>query len=279
MNNFSIPLGESVNKLFDQIIPVITPVSNAISDFLEIILKGFESLLLILPPIVMILVLGIMVWFLVEKKLSIFMTLSLIFLYGLQLWPQTMGTLALVLAGTLVSLLLGVPLGIMSSQNDNFEKVMRPILDLMQTMPSFVYLIPSVIFFGLGKVAALVAILIFSIPPAIRLTNLGIRQVPEDMVEAAKSFGATRFQILTGVQLPLALPTIMTGVNQCIMMALSMSVIAAMIGAGGLGRDVLKAMQTIDIGLGMEGGLGIVLVAIILDRITESLSKRYHNAP
>lgn len=279
MNNFSIPLGESVNKLFDQIIPVITPVSNAISDFLEIILKGFESLLLILPPIVMILVLGIMVWFLVEKKLSIFMTLSLIFLYGLQLWPQTMGTLALVLAGTLVSLLLGVPLGIMSSQNDNFEKVMRPILDLMQTMPSFVYLIPSVIFFGLGKVAALVAILIFSIPPAIRLTNLGIRQVPEDMVEAAKSFGATRFQILTGVQLPLALPTIMTGVNQCIMMALSMSVIAAMIGAGGLGRDVLKAMQTIDIGLGVEGGLGIVLVAIILDRITESLSKRYHNAP
>lgn len=279
MNNFSIPLGEFVNKLFDQIIPVITPVSNAVSDFLEIILKGFESLLLILPPLVMILVLGIMVWFFVEKKLSILVTLSLIFLYGLQLWPQTMGTLALVLAGTFVSLLLGVPLGIMASQNDNFEKVMRPILDLMQTMPSFVYLIPAVIFFGLGKVAALVAILIFSIPPAIRLTNLGIRQVPEDMVEAAKSFGATRFQILTGVQLPLALPTIMTGVNQCIMMALSMSVIAAMIGAGGLGRDVLKAMQTVDIGLGVEGGLGIVLVAIILDRITESLSKRYHNAP
>lgn len=143
----------------------------------------------------------------------------------------------------------------------------------MQTMPSFVYLIPAVIFFGLGKVAALAAILIFAIPPAIRLTNLGIRQVPTEMIEAANAFGSTRMQILKDVQLPLAMPTIMT-VNQCIMMSLSMSVIAAMIGAGGLGREVLKAMQTVDIGLGLEGGLGIVVVAIIMDRISQKVAKR-----
>jgi glycine betaine/proline transport system permease protein len=144
----------------------------------------------------------------------------------------------------------------------------------MQTLPSFVYLIPAVIFFGLGQVAAVAATLIFAIPPAARLTNLGIRQVPEDMVEAAKAFGATRSQILTGVQLPLAMPTLMTGVNQCIMLSLSMSVIAAMIGAGGLGGEVLKAMQTINIGLGVEGGIGIVIIAILLDRITENISNK-----
>jgi glycine betaine/proline transport system permease protein len=185
-----------------------------------------------------------------------------------------MSSVGLVIAGTFLSLLFGIPIGILASQNDTAEKIVSPILDLMQTMPSFVYLIPAVIFFGLGKVAALAAILIFAIPPAIRLTNLGIRQVPTEMIEAANAFGSTRMQILKDVQLPLAMPTIMTGVNQCIMMSLSMSVIAAMIGAGGLGREVLKAMQTVDIGLGLEGGLGIVVVAIIMDRISQKVAKR-----
>ena len=187
-----------------------------------------------------------------------------------------MSTLALVITGTFISLAVGVPIGIASALSNKLEKILRPILDLMQTLPSFVYLIPAVMFFGLGNVSALVAILIFSMPPAIRLTNLGIRQVPADKIEAAQAFGATRLQTLIGVQLPLALKTIMAGVNQCIMMALSMSVIAAMIGSGGLGSVVLKAMQTVDIGMGIEGGLGIVALAILIDRVTEQLSKQSH---
>lgn len=274
MTNYRIPLGDITNYIFDYLIPAISPFTNAVSSGFETFLKWSESVLLLIPPLAMIGVLGIAVWFLVDKKLSVFIVLSLLFLLGLDLWPQTISTVALVIAGTLLSLVIGIPIGILASQNDTVEKVVKPILDLMQTMPSFVYLIPAVIFFGLGKVAALAAILIFAIPPAIRLTNLGIRNVPEDMIEAAKAFGSTRMQILQGVQLPLAMPTIMTGVNQCIMMSLSMSVIAAMIGAGGLGRDVLTAMQTVDIGLGMEAGMGIVIVAIIMDRISQKVAKK-----
>lgn len=279
MMEFRIPLGDITNIIFDKLIVVIVPFTNALSNNLEVILKGLEKFLLMWPPLVMVFVLALLVWFFVDKKLSIFIAISLIFLYGLNLWPQIMSTVGLVLAGTFFSLLLGIPLGILASQNDTTEKIFNPILDFMQTMPSFVYLIPAVVFFGLGKVAALVAILIFAVPPPIRLTNLGIRQVPEEMVEAARAFGSTRIQILKGVQLPLAMSTIMTGVNQCIMMSLSMSVIAAMIGAGGVGREVLNAMQTVDIGLGVEGGLAIVVVAIIMDRITQGLAKRSQKAP
>jgi glycine betaine/proline transport system permease protein len=275
MPEFTIPLGEIINNIFDQLIPVITPFFKSVSNGLEVILNGFEQFLLLFPPLILAVAAAILVWLFVNKKLGIFTAVAAVFIYGLGLWEQTIGTLAIVLSGTLISLVVGIPLGILASQSDSCETILRPILDFMQTLPSFVYLIPAVIFFGLGKVSAVVATLIFAMPPAIRLTNLGIRQVPADMVEAAKSFGSTRFQILKYVQLPLALPTIMAGVNQCIMMALSMSVIAAMIGAGGLGRDVLKAMQTVDIGLGVEGGLGIVLLAILLDRITENVTKKH----
>ncbi|SNS11100.1 glycine betaine/proline transport system permease protein [Anaerovirgula multivorans] len=277
MNNFSIPLSEVVNKAFDEIVPSITPITNTISRNLATIIDKFEGYLLILPPWIMIIVVGALVGFFLNKKLGIFTIASLTFLLGLELWSQTMSTLSLVLTGTIISLLIGIPLGILSSQSDVTERVLRPILDFMQTLPSFVYLIPAVMFFGLGKVSSLVAVLIFSMPPAVRLTNLGIRQVPKDMVEAARAFGSTRLQILLGVQLPLALSTIMAGVNQCIMMALSMSVIAAMIGGGGLGRDILRAMQTVDIGLGVESGIAIVLLAILLDRITENIAKSKNN--
>lgn len=277
MNNFSIPLSEVVNKAFDEIVPSITPITNTISRNLATIIDKFEGYLLILPPWIMIIVVGALVGFFLNKKLGIFTIASLTFLLGLELWSQTMSTLSLVLTGTIISLLIGIPLGILSSQSDVTERVLRPILDFMQTLPSFVYLIPAVMFFGLGKVSSLVAVLIFSMPPAVRLTNLGIRQVPKDMVEAARAFGSTRLQILLGVQLPLALSTIMAGVNQCIMMALSMSVIAAMIGGGGLGRDILRAMQTVDIGLGVESGIAIVLLAILLDRITENIAKSKQN--
>lgn len=272
MPDFEIPLEEAVNNGFDSIRPVIEPVTDSISEVLAAILIGAEDFLLLFPPWLVIIVFSLIVFFLVSKKIGIFSLLSFFFLYGLEMWPQTVETLAIVVAATIIALLIAIPTGILASQNDVFEKILRPILDFMQTLPSFVYLIPAVIFFGLGQVSAVAATLIFAIPPAIRLTNLGIRQVPEDMVEAAKSFGSTRFQILTGVQLPLAMPTIMAGVNQCIMLGLSMSVIAAMIGAGGLGGEVLKAMQTINIGLGVEGGLGIVVIAILLDRMTETIS-------
>ncbi len=274
MIEFRIPLGDVTNDIFDRLITVIAPVTNALSSSLETFLRWNETFLLMWPPLLLIVVLGLVVWFFVDKKLSIFIVLSLIFMFGLNLWDETMSTVGLVIAGTLLSLLLGIPLGILASQYDTAEKAITPILDFMQTLPSFVYLIPAVIFFGLGKVAALAAILVFALPPAVRLTNLGIRQVPTEMIEAASAFGSTRMQVLKEVQLPLAMPAIMTGVNQCIMMSLSMSVIAAMIGAGGLGREVLRAMQTVDIGLGMEGGLGIVVVAIILDRISQKIAKR-----
>ncbi|MGI6647797.1 MAG: ABC transporter permease [Bacillota bacterium] len=272
MPEFTIPLGDKINELFDHLIPVLTPVTKTISNMLSLILNGFQDFLLLGPSWLVIILIGALVWFLAGKRLAIFGVLSLLLMLGFNLWSQAMATLSLVIVGTLIALVLGIPLGIWASQNNVVEKTIRPILDFMQTLPSFVYLIPAVVFFGLGKVAAVVATLIFAMPPAIRLTNLGIRQVPGDMIEASKAFGATRTQILLGVQLPIALPTIMAGVNQCIMMSLSMAVIAAMIGAGGLGGEVLKAMQTVNIGQGTEAGIGIVVIAILLDRITEKVT-------
>lgn len=192
----------------------------------------------------------------------------------LGLWSQTMSTLALVIAATFVSLVLGVPLGIWSARNDRVELVVRSVLDFMQTMPAFVYLIPAAILFGLGKVPAIIATVIFAMPPAVRLTNLGVRQVKVELVEAGLAFGCTKWQLLAKVQLPNAMPSIMAGVNQTIMMSLSMVVIASMIGAGGLGDYVLRGIQRLDVGVGFEGGLGVVLLAIILDRITESFGKK-----
>lgn len=272
-----IPLGEGINFIFDKLIPAISPLFKSVSTSLEVIMNGFVKGLLYFHPLLLAAIITVLVWLFVNKKLGLFTAVTTVILYGLGLWPATIGTLSIIITGTLISLGLGIPLGIFASQSDRFEKILRPLLDFMQTLPSFVYLIPAVIFFGLGKVSAVVATLIFAMPPAIRLTNLGIRQVSADVIEAARAFGSTRFQILKDVQLPLAMPTIMAGVNQCIMMALSMSVIAAMIGAGGLGRDVLRAMQTVDIGLGVEGGLGIVLLAILLDRITENITKKRRN--
>ncbi|WZL73298.1 ABC transporter permease subunit [Clostridiaceae bacterium 35-E11] len=275
----TIPLAEKINDFFDANISNISTYTRGISEGLDWFIEGLENWLVFIHPLIFILAIGLMTGLVLkEKKLGIVFAVLLFLIHGLGLWEDAMGTLALVITGTIIALVVGIPLGIAASLNDWTEKILRPILDFMQTLPSFVYLIPAVIFFGLGKVAALVAILIFSMPPAIRLTNLGIRQVPEDKIEASRAFGATKIQILVGVQLPLALKTIMAGVNQCIMMALSMSVIAAMIGAGGLGRGVLKAMQSVNIGMGIEGGLGIVLLAIVLDRATEKMAKNNQNA-
>ncbi len=200
--------------------------------------------------------------------------LMLLIIGSFGLWDLLMYTVSIVVTSVIISVILGIPIGIYMAYSKRFETFMKPLLDAMQTMPSFVYLIPAMILFGLGKVPAIFATLIYAIPPVIRLTNLAIRNVSSEMVEAAEAFGSSRWQLLTKVQLPQAMPTIMTGVNQTTMMALAMVVIASMIGAEGLGMEVLTAINRIDIAMGFEAGISIVFLAIIIDRITLAISER-----
>ncbi|KQC06204.1 MAG: glycine/betaine ABC transporter [Methanolinea sp. SDB] len=248
---------------------------DGISAILGFLVDGFQDLLLVAPPLVTILVFGVIVFLVTRRdwKLAVLSVAGLLLIWNLELWKLSMETLALVVTATIIALLIGLPVGILASMNDHLDSIVKPVLDFMQTMPSFVYLIPAVIFFGLGNVPGIVATVIFAMPPAIRLTNLGIRQIPKELNEVADSFGATTMQKLIKVQLPVAMPTIMAGVNQCIMLALSMTVIAAMIGALGLGYQVLVGIQRVDIGTGFEAGLAIVIIAIILDRITQNLTR------
>lgn len=273
MFDFYIPLDDWINAGFEKISDTLSPFLRSASQYLEFMIDKFEDALLWPPEIVVMLIIALLVGFISNYRLGLFSFVGLLVTYGIDVWEPTMSTIALALSGTAVSLIVGIPLGILASQSQVLERILRPILDFMQTLPSFVYLIPAVMFFGMGKVAALVATMIFAMPPAVRLTTLGIREVSGEMVEAARAFGSGRWQTLKDVQLPLALPTIMAGVNQCIMMALAMTVIASMIGAGGLGLVVLQSMQSLDIGMGAVGGLSIVILAIILDRLTENVSK------
>jgi glycine betaine/proline transport system permease protein len=207
-------------------------------------------------------------------KFALFCLACCLVIYGTDFWPQTMVTLALIIAATAISLVLGLPLGIWSAKSDRMAAVIRPTLDFMQTMPAFVYLIPAAMLFGLGRVPGVLATVIFAMPPVVRLTSLGIRQVNKEQVEAGVTFGCTPLQVLLKVQIPGAMPSIMAGINQTIMMALSMVIIASMVGAGGLGNDVLASIQRLDIGLGFESGLAVVLLAIMLDRITETFGQQ-----
>ncbi len=205
-------------------------------------------------------------------KMTIGSFIGLIFCWNLGMWELTVSTIVLILIATLISILIGIPLGILAALYKKFYRIIIPILDVMQTMPAFVYLIPVIPLFRIGKLSAVLATVIFAIPPAIRLTCLGIKQLPEELIEAANAFGSTKKQKLIKVQLPLAVPTIMAGVNQTIMLSLSMVVIASMIGAGGLGKQVLWAVQNLKVGAGFEAGLGVVIIAIILDRVTQRIA-------
>jgi len=243
---------------------------DTFSAALDAVVKLLQDGLAAIPFVVMLVAfMALALW---RKGIffAAFVGLAIMTIHFMGLWDQTVSTLALVIAATFFSLIIGIPLGIWGARNKRAEVGLRSLLDFMQTMPAFVYLIPAVILFGLGRVPAVIATIVFSMPPVVRLTTLGIKQVREELIEAGRSFGSTDSQLLWKIQLPNALPSIMAGINQTIMMALSMVVVASMIGAGGLGEYVLSGIQRLDIGIGFEGGLGVVLLAIILDRLTES---------
>ena len=266
-----IPVGEFFEFLINWLTNNLGGFFDVITVTVKTFLTGIENLLLFPHPAIMILLLATLAWYVSGKGVGIFTILGLVLVEGMNMWDGTMETLALIITAVFIALLIGVPLGIWASKSKTVENVIRPILDFMQTMPAFVYLIPAVLFFGLGEVPGIIATLIFAMPPAVRLTNLGIRQVPEEIREAALAFGSDSKQMLFKVELPVAMPTILAGVNQTIMLALSMVVIAALIGAGGLGQPVVEGLQRLDIGLGFEGGLAIVILAVFLDRVTQSL--------
>ena len=268
-----IPLSKWIDVAIDWITIKGEVVFDAIGTFLLMPMLYLERFLLWLPWFVIIILIMVVAWRIKGWKMTLGVGVALVFIGALGLWEESMETLAIVIAATLLAIIFGVPTGIAMAQNERVKNIIHPILDLMQTMPSFVYLIPALMFFGLGKVPALISTFIYAVPPVIRLTDLGIRQVAEDVVEAAKAFGATSRQLLTKVQIPLATPTIMAGVNQTIMMALSMVVVASMIGAGGLGSEVLNGIARLEVGRGFNGGISIVILAVIIDRLTQSLAK------
>ena len=247
-------------------------------DVLKGVIEGFVGMLefvLTAPPeLLMVAILTAIAFFLAGWRVALFTGLGLLLIISLGLWDDAMLTLALILAATTISLAIGIPIGIIAAKSSGLDTVIRPILDLMQTMPAFVYLVPFVILLGLGTGPALIATVIFAMPPAVRLTMLGIQQVPKETVEAAQAFGATPWQTLLKVELPLSLRSIMAGVNQVIMLSLSMVVIAGLVGAGGLGEPVVSGLQQLNIGLSFIGGIGIVILAIILDRVTRRIGGR-----
>ncbi len=267
---YRIPLAEGIEAALNFLSDNFAPLTKALSRVMEASFDGLVDMLNFPPPWVVILIFVGLAWALSKNwRIAVFTLIGFALIWNLELWSPTVTTIGLVIIATLVAVAMGIPLGILSAMYEGVYRVIMPILDFMQTMPAFVYLIPAIPFFGLGPVSAIFSTVIFAMPPAIRLTCLGIRQVPSDLIEAADSFGSNRMQKLVKVQLPLATPTIMAGVNQTIMLSLSMVVIAAMIGAKGLGGEVWKAIQRFQPGAGFEAGLGVVIVAITLDRITQ----------
>ena len=265
-----LPLGKWVNAGVKSLLDNGATLFDSIGVVVEGFAEAIEQGMLAIPFWLVILVATVVGFRRLGLGFGVFVALSLMLIVVTGFWPQTMVTLALTLSATIISLIFGIPLGIWCARNNHVNSSVRPILDFMQTMPAFVYLIPAAMLFGLGRVPGTIATVIFAMPPVVRLTSLGIRQVSSEQVEAGNAFGCTATQLRFTVQLPIALPTIMAGVNQTIMMALSMVIIASMVGAGGLGNDVLASIQRLDIGLGFESGLAVVLLAIILDRLTES---------
>ena len=263
-----IPVGKWARILVDYLTDNFYNQFRLFSEGLDWLIQGVVYLLNAVPPLVFIA--GVMVfsfWLHRKIRLAVGIGLSLLLILNLGYWEQTLETIALVVYATLISCIIGIPLGIAAAHRSWLYTVLRPILDLMQTIPTFVYLIPTLMLFGLGMVPGLISTVIFAIPAPIRLTYLGVSQVPQHLIDAGKAFGASRMQLLFKVELPHAMPNIMAGLNQCIMLSLSMVVIAALVGADGLGKPVVRALNSVNIAQGIEAGLAIVIVAIVLDRL------------
>lgn len=272
-HNTLIPLDTWVTHGIDWVVTNFRPVFQGIRVPVDYILSGFQQLLLGMPAPVAIIAFALIAWQMSNLGMGIATLVSLVAIGAIGAWSQAMVTLALVLTALLFCTIIGLPLGIWLARSERAARFIRPLLDAMQTTPAFVYLVPIVMLFGIGNVPGVVVTIIFALPPIVRLTILGIKQVPEDLIEAARSFGASPRQMLFKVQLPLATPTIMAGVNQTLMLALSMVVIASMIAVGGLGQMVLRGIGRLDMGLATVGGVGIVILAIILDRLTQSIGR------
>ncbi|HWL26967.1 MAG TPA: proline/glycine betaine ABC transporter permease [Ureibacillus sp.] len=274
----TIPIAKSVEWFMDLLTDNLAPFFDAIQKGGKLAMESITDLLILIPPVLFILIVGLIAFFTSKRKfgLAIFSILGLFLIYNQGLWEELMNTITLVIFASVIAIIIGVPLGILMSKNSVAEAIIKPVLDFMQTMPGFVYLIPAVAFFGIGVVPGVFASVIFALPPTVRFTNLGIKQVPKELVEASESYGSTGWQKLYKVELPLAKSTIMAGINQTVLLSLSMVVIASMIGAPGLGRDVLSALQRAQVGNGFVAGISLVILAIIFDRLTQSINKKSH---
>lgn len=276
MNPFecaTIPMQSWVKDGLGWMVDNYRPLFQAMKWPVDQVLKNFEWLLSVAPPLPMLILFALIAWQMAGPRMMGVVLGTLGFLGFLGVWEETMITLSVVLTALTLCLVIGIPLGILAARSDRFYAIIRPILDGMQTIPAFVYLVPIVMLFGIGNVPGVIVTVIFALPPVVRLTNLGIRQVPGEVVEAMLAFGASRRQLLWKAQFPLAMPSVMAGVNQTLMMSLSMVVIASMISVGGLGQMVLRGIGRLDMGIATVGGLGIVILAIVLDRLTQTMAE------
>ncbi|AXY24637.1 glycine/betaine ABC transporter [Suicoccus acidiformans] len=276
----TLPVSQWISQIIQWLTTHLSGFFEALQTGGQSLMDAMTDLLLFLPPLVIIVLAMVLAFYLSGKRygLAVFTGLGLCYIQNQGLWEDLMYTLTLVILASVISIIIGVPLGIWMAKRDRANQILQPILDFMQTMPAFVYLIPAVAFFGIGMVPGVFASVIFALPPTVRFTNLGLRQVPEEMIEAAEAFGSTSWQKLFKVELPLAKGTLMAGVNQTIMLALSMVVIASMIGAPGLGSNVLTALQRADVGSGFVSGLALVVLAIILDRFMQAGTKQQNQS-
>ncbi|KQP18318.1 glycine betaine/L-proline ABC transporter permease ProW [Pseudorhodoferax sp. Leaf267] len=269
----SLPVESWINQGLAWTVEHFRPFFQTVRAPIDTTLASVEALLLSVPTLAMVALLGLIAWQCAGRAIALGGVVSLLLIAMLGIWPEAMTTLSLVLTSLVFCLVIGLPLGILLAASDRANRIMRPLLDAMQTTPAFVYLVPVVMLFGIGNVPGVIVTIVFALPPLVRLTTLGIRQVRPDLIEAARSYGASPWQLLTKVQLPLAMPSIMAGINQALMLSLSMVVIASMIAVGGLGQMVLRGIGRLDMGLATVGGLGIVLLAITLDRITQAMGQ------
>ncbi|MEM8718837.1 MAG: ABC transporter permease subunit [Cyanobacteria bacterium P01_G01_bin.39] len=268
----TIPLDDWINQVLNFVVDNFRPFFQAIGLPISWTLKNIEGSFNAIPPLILIIIVALLAWKFANIKIAIYSVICLTLIGLIDVWSEAIVSFSLVITSLIFCLVVGIPLGVICAKSDRAEKALRPLLDIMQTLPSFVYLVPVVMLFGIGEVPGVIATIIFAIPPLIRLTNLGIRQVSAETIEAAIAFGSTPWQLLWEAQIPLAMPTILAGVNQSILMALSMSVVTSMIAVPGLGQMVLQGVGRLDVGLAAVGGLGIVLLAIMLDRITQAIA-------